>query len=548
MNSKKSLVRIAFDRCDLAVPSYVPRNLLTLLALFSPFACAAQSLPAVVTSWGTVNQPALPTSICKTLSATHVPVNGSLDAIDGNPRNSAPDTGAIQSAINGCATGHAVRLVMGGSGQTGFLTGPISLKSGVTLWVDKGVTLFASRNPADYDNGVGTCGTASADSTTTSCKALITASHTMGSGIVGEGIIDGRGGSVLTNGINAGKRSWWDVAYQTKTAKVTQQNPRLLNANEGSDFTLYGVAFENSPNFHIVLDGMDGVVAWNIKILSPSLEYTRRGYVCPKGSTPDQATPATCFTPDTVKNTDGFDPGESSRVLLAYSYISDGDDHVAVKAGSGSGSHDLTFAHNHLYFGHGLSIGSETNTGVSNVSVSDLTVDGYDSPNGVGLRIKSDASRGGVVSAVSFSSICMRNVRQPMAFDAFYSASKGKLYPWFKGISVSGLHNLGSVSYGGGEVVLAAYAKYPLQLALSNVQFDGEQPTLSMQGHNGSPSKLPANVDFTLGPGPVSFSQTLVKAAGSDVTIDGAITQNQYPVDCSNAFVPYSRVLADSPI
>ncbi|EGH26571.1 polygalacturonase, partial [Pseudomonas amygdali pv. mori str. 301020] len=40
----------------------------------------------------------------------------------------------------------------------------------------------------------------------------------------------------------------------------------------------------------------------------------------------------TCFTPETVKNTDGFDPGQSNKVLLAYSYISTGDDNVAIKS------------------------------------------------------------------------------------------------------------------------------------------------------------------------------------------------------------------------
>ncbi|MFP4897600.1 glycosyl hydrolase family 28 protein, partial [Paraburkholderia sp. EG304] len=84
---------------------------------------------------------------------------------------------------------------------------------------------------------------------------------------------------------------------------------------------------------------------------------------------------ATCFTPDTVKNTDGFDPAQSRNVLLAYSYISTGDDHVAIKARASPGSKNLMFAHNHFYYGHGMSIGSETNAGISNVAIIDLTMD-----------------------------------------------------------------------------------------------------------------------------------------------------------------------------
>lgn len=526
------------------------RAALSTAMFATAFAGAAQASTGVTTSWGVINEPSLPAAnaVCKLVYATQKPVNGLLDAqLDSDPKHSAPDTAAIQDAIKNCPSGQAVHLVQGANGESGFLIGPITLKSGVTLWIDKGVTVFASRNPADYDSGPGLCGIASTNSKA-SCNALINGSHMVGSGIVGAGVIDGRGGSVLSNGANANLRSWWDVAYQTKTSSVTQHNPRLLNINGGSHFTLYGVTFQNSPNFHIVLDGLDDVVAWNIKILSPSLAYTVPGYACPKGTTPDKTAKASCFTPDTVKNTDGFDPGESSHVLLAYSYISTGDDHVAVKAGSGSGSNHLMFAHNHLYYGHGLSIGSETNTGVSDVTVDDLSVDGYDSSNGVGIRIKSDASRGGLVSGVTYQNICVRNVRQPMVFDAYYSSTKKKLYPSFQNIAVNGFHNLGSAAYAGGLVTFVAYAQYPLQIALNNVQFDGQQPTTYLKGHNGSPSVLPANTAFTFGPGTVSFAQNLVQQHGNGVTFAGSITQNPAPVDCGKAFVPYSSVLVNSPI
>ncbi|MFP4897542.1 polygalacturonase, partial [Paraburkholderia sp. EG304] len=119
----------------------------------------------------------------------------------------------IQDAIDACPAGQAVKLVTGASGDTGFLSGPLRLKSGVSLWIDRGVTLFASRNPADFDNGAGTCGTATT-SNKKSCNPLILAQTTTGSAILGDGTIDGRGGSLLTSGANAGRRTWWDVASQ----------------------------------------------------------------------------------------------------------------------------------------------------------------------------------------------------------------------------------------------------------------------------------------------------------------------------------------------
>lgn len=337
----------------------------TLIALAAAIlSSGAHAAGASVTaSWGNVAEPSLPadSAVCKTLAATITPVSGSIDTVDGNPSNSQPDASRIQTAIDNCPAGQAVRLVKGSAGESGFLSGSLKLKSGVTLWIDTGVTLFASRNPADFDNGVGTCGTATT-SNTKSCNALIVARDTVGSGIVGDGIIDGRGGSLVTSGPNANRLTWWDIAYLNKTKGLNQQNPRLVQLYNGSAFTLYRVTVQNSPNFHIVTTGTAGVTAWGIKIVTPSLAYTVPGYKCAAGTTPDKVTPATCFTPETVKNTDGFDPGQSTNVVLANSYISTGDDHVAIKA-SGGATRNLLFAHNHFYYGHGLSIGSETDGG-----------------------------------------------------------------------------------------------------------------------------------------------------------------------------------------
>lgn len=115
---------------------------------------------SVKTLWGEVQRPSLPTHVCTVLPARLTPEHGSLDALDANPRASKPDTKRLQDAIDDCPAGSAVKLVMDSHRKSGFLSGPLHLKSGVTLWIDDGVTLFASRNPKDYDKGNGTCGTA----------------------------------------------------------------------------------------------------------------------------------------------------------------------------------------------------------------------------------------------------------------------------------------------------------------------------------------------------------------------------------------------------
>ena len=92
----------------------------------------------------------------------------------------------------------------------------------------------------------------------------------------------------------------------------------------------------------------------------------------------------------------------------------------------------ITIAHNHFYSGHGMSIGSETNGGVSNVVVSDLTIDGADN----GLRIKSDASRGGLVQRVSYKDVCIRDVKNPITISPFYTPASGTLVPTYQEIAV----------------------------------------------------------------------------------------------------------------
>src|SRR5947208_12904143 len=59
------------------------------------------------------------------------------------------DTERLQSAIDSCGAGKGVLLIPDGA-HNAFLSGQLSLRSGVTLVISKGATLHASRDPRLY--------------------------------------------------------------------------------------------------------------------------------------------------------------------------------------------------------------------------------------------------------------------------------------------------------------------------------------------------------------------------------------------------------------
>ena len=115
------------------------------------------------------------------------------------------DTARIQAALTACPSGQAVELSASGSNYA-FLSAPLNIPSGVSLIVDGGVSLFASRNLLDYQIGTVSanqdqCGTQGPNGN--GCRNFISfnnGSTNVGSGIYGFGVIDGRGYANILNG------------------------------------------------------------------------------------------------------------------------------------------------------------------------------------------------------------------------------------------------------------------------------------------------------------------------------------------------------------
>jgi polygalacturonase len=418
----------------------------------------------------TVTEPKIPAA-CITLKSE----------LAGAGDESRLDTRRIQSAMDSCGAGKAVVLASDGPRNT-FLTGPLDLRKGVTLVVSGGVTLLASRNARDYDLQQGVCGTITEKGH--GCRAVINGNGVADAGVMGDGVIDGRGGEKIL-GQNI---SWWDLAEQARKGG-SQNNPRIMILSKCDNFTLYRITLKNSQNFHVAYSGGHGFTVWGVKIWSPQK----------------------------ARNTDGIDPGNSTDVTITNSFIHTGDDQVAIKAGHGEPTKNMTISHNHFYAGHGMSIGSETDGGASAIRVTDLSIDGADN----GIRIKSNATRGGLVHDVAYEDVCIKDTKNPIYMDTNYSFKSDAVdkLPLFEDIVLRNVR-----VEGGGKVTLEGFdATHKLGMLFDNVVFDDPAAI-----------KVTAKeANLQVGPGPFNLEVTGagVKVAGHP----GAGAKNS----CSGKFIPF---------
>jgi uncharacterized protein (TIGR03437 family) len=411
------------------------------------------------------------------------------------------DTSRVQAALNACKSGQAVELQPSGANNA-FLIAPITLPKGVTLLVDAGVTVFASRNPRDYSS-LGNCGVALA--TSTGCNHLITASSADGAGLMGFGVIDGRGElPMLVNG-SPSSSSWWDLVAPATAAGLNLSRPQILSASNTNNFTLYKITLMNSPEFNVDLTSDNGFTAWGVKIIAP--------YDSP--------------------NTDGIDPQQSSNITVTQSHISVGDDDVAVKADNPPGSANISVVNNYFGDGHGASIGGGTSTGVTNILFDHITVAGNSAnTNQSGPKIKSDVSSGGLVQNVTFSNFCIQNSYYAIRIYPFYTANAvGNLIPDYQNITLQNIH----ATTEGKVVIQGLNATVPTIAMLDNVQVDGVK----------SSDITTQDTNFTLGPDPVNFGSFLT---GTGVTVANNVSDSNAPYMCPAAiFSPIAGELIPGP-
>ena len=270
------------------------------------------------------------------------------------------NTGAIQSAITAAsAAGGGVVQVSAGI----YLCGPIQLVSKINLRLERGAIL-RMLPLGKYPGGL------------VNPENFIAGDKLQDVAITGNGAIDGQGAA------------WWPYAKSDKDAK----RPKMITPSSCERLLIEGITLSNSPMFHIALGGKcQDVTIRRVTVRAPASD--------------DPVLPS--------HNSDAFNV-KGRNILITGCDISTGDDNFTC----GGNTSDVLITNCTYGFGHGVSIGSYTSGGVSNITVVDCSFTGTEQ----GIRIKTDRDRGGFVHDMKYLNLRMTNVEMPILIYASYMA------------------------------------------------------------------------------------------------------------------------------
>lgn len=222
--------------------------------------------------------------------------------------------------------------------------------------------------------------------------------------------------------INGQGQAWWKK-YRQKLLNYTR-GP-LVQIMWSSDILISNITLRDSPFWTLHPYDCKNVTIRNMTILAPIFE---------------------------APNTDGIDPDSCEDMLIEDSYISVGDDAIAIKSGWDQfgiayGRPSVNILIRNLVVrsmvSAGISIGSEMSGGVSNVTVENLLV--WDSRRAV--RIKTAAGRGGYVRHITYRNLTFENVRVGIVIKTDYNEHPAgfdpKAFPVIEDISYTSIHGEG---------------------------------------------------------------------------------------------------------
>jgi polygalacturonase len=287
----------------------------------------------------------------------------------------ANDTAAIQKAIDTCAPKKGTVILKGGT----FVSGPLTLRSNLTLNIAEGSTLLGSRTIDDYPIR---------EDAKWRRVALLHADHVTNLRITGGGTVDGSGDV------------FWEMAKTHRVPNDTSGSggyprPMLLDITESQHLTFDHITLQNSPMYNFTFFFCDGIKIDHAIIRNPAR---------------------------TAPNTDGIDPFSSKNIEISNVDIDTGDDDIALKSGLVErdpkiGPVEHVYIHDSIFrHGHGLSVGSELAGGINDVRVENIVMENTDA----GVRIKSNRGRGNDIHDLHYKNIKMNGVGQPIQITEYY--------------------------------------------------------------------------------------------------------------------------------
>ena len=338
---------------------------------------------------------------------------------DGTTKN----TESFRNAIAACNAAGGGRVIVP-PGQ--WFTGPIHLKSHVNLHLQEGAEIHFSHDPQDY---LPVVFTRWAGFEVMNYSPLIYGNGCENIAITGPGKLYGHG------------NKWWD--WNKRLDENNKVGPRLQEqAVKGipPQERIYGSPDAGlRPQFispvncrNVLLEGFtiaEPGPFWTIHFLYCENVIARGLTIHTKGG----------------PNTDGINLDSTRNALVEHCLLDVGDDAVCLKSGINEDGRRVGRPTENVVVRNvvalnchgGIVIGSETSGGVRNVLAYDCVYDGSD----VGIRLKSNASRGGLVENLHYRRITMRNIKNEAIrlesnYSAWMASRNATNYPTFRNIRI----------------------------------------------------------------------------------------------------------------
>jgi len=251
---------------------------------------------------------------------------------------------------------------------------------------------------------------------------------------------------------------------------IISGSPRLVQTSNANNFIAYQITLAQARHPNLYIEGGSGATVYGITILTPANR----------------------------KNADGIDVDSITNATVINSSVEAGDDGIVVKTNSAAAS-NITIKNNRVFGTHGLSIGSQTFHGVTNVLFTGNYVYGVDH-NGIAatdanaINIKTDVDCGGLVQQVTYQNTCITQAKHLIVVNANYGSCSGtKGTPQFKNVIVNGVKSQSSVS-GAYTRIEGFDTSHLAQVYLANVSLDAtaqssdQDATVFLDNSNDVPS------------------------------------------------------------